>query len=99
MQTLINKNIFIAVLLSLLPAIAMAQVKIHGKVTDTADGQPMEFVTVRIAGTATGTQTNRTGDYNLSCPATDSIKIIFSFIGYREEARTFINPKVTSPST
>ncbi len=93
MQTLINKNIFIAVLLSLLPAITMAQVKIHGKVTDTADGQPMEFVTVRIAGTATGTQTNRTGDYNLSCPATDSIKIIFSFIGYREEARTLYKPK------
>lgn len=47
---------------------AQAQVKIHGKVTD-ADNNPLEFVTVRVAGTATGTTTGLEGNYQLSAAA------------------------------
>lgn len=45
--------LFIAIL-SVLPV--NAQVSIHGKVTDMEE-KPLEFATVRIAGTAIGTTT------------------------------------------
>ncbi len=69
---------------------AVAAVNIHGKVTD-AENKPVEFVTVKIAGSALGTQTGLEGDYRLSCPESDTIKVVFTCIGYREEARTLIN--------
>ena len=41
---------------------AKKSVKIHGKITD-ANGDPVEFATVRIAGTALGTTSSLEGDY------------------------------------
>ena len=64
---------------------------IHGKVTD-ADNKPVEFVTVRIAGTAIGTNTDIDGTYKLSVHSADTIRVIFSCIGYREIRREFIDP-------
>ena len=75
-----------------LPAIACAQVSIHGKVTDM-DSQPMEFVTVRIAGTALGTTTGLDGSYRISAPQTDTLIVVFSCIGYEELRRQLIHPK------
>lgn len=73
-------------------AVASAQVSIHGKITDDAN-KPVEFVTVKIAGTAIGTQSNLQGDFRLSAPQADTIKVVFTCIGYREESRTLIKPK------
>ncbi|MCM1077245.1 MAG: carboxypeptidase-like regulatory domain-containing protein [Bacteroides sp.] len=67
-----------------------AQVKIHGKITDN-NGEPIEFATVRVAGTAIGTTSGLDGDYALSCPAADTITIHFSCIGFREETRRLID--------
>ena len=53
-----------------------AQVKIHGKVTDQ-NNEPVEFVTVRIGGTAIGTNSGLEGEYSLTCPAADTITVHF----------------------
>lgn len=71
---------------------AQAQVKIHGKVTD-ADNNPLEFVTVRVAGTATGTTTGLEGNYQLSAAQQDTIKLVFTCIGYKEVERQLIDTK------
>ena len=52
--------LFIAIL-SVLPV--NAQVSIHGKVTDMEE-KPLEFATVRIAGTAIGTTSSAERYYN-----------------------------------
>ena len=46
---------------------AYAAVKIHGKVTED-NNEPLEFVTVRIAGTAIGATSGLDGTYVLSAP-------------------------------
>lgn len=86
-------NIFFALILCLFPAAAaFAQVKIHGKVVDQQN-DPLEFVTVRVDGTAIGTTTGRDGTYKLSVPETDTLRVVFSFIGYNDVKRQVINPK------
>ena len=87
------KNIgLLFLLLLILPSAVLAQVRIHGKVTDI-DNKPVEFVTVQIAGTAIGTTTNLDGDYSLSAPQSDTIRVVFTCIGYREERRTLFDAK------
>ena len=73
---------------------AEAQVKVHGKVTDM-QGDALEFVTVRIAGTAIGTNTGLDGTFKLSCPtpANDTLTVVFTSIGYEELRRQLIHPK------
>lgn len=73
---------------------AEAQVKIHGKVTDM-QGDALEFVTVRVAGTAIGTNTGLDGTFKLSCPtpANDTLTVVFTSIGYEELRRQLIHPK------
>lgn len=68
-----------------------AQVKISGKVVD-AENQPIEFATVRIAGTAIGTNTGLNGSYSLSVAKQDTIEVIFSCIGYKEHKQKLIKP-------
>ncbi len=81
----------IILILSFIPLVsAAANVNLHGKVTDESN-KPLEFVNVRIAGTALGTSTGLNGDYRLSCPASDTIVVVFSSIGYIEEKRTLID--------
>ncbi len=71
-------------------ASGVSQVKIHGKVTD-ADNKPIEFVTVRVAGTMTGTTTGLEGDYSLTAACQDTITVVFSCIGYKEVERKLID--------
>lgn len=67
-------------------------VKISGKVIDREDN-PVEFATVRVAGTAIGTNTDLKGNYSLTVAAADTIEIKFSCIGFREASHKLINPK------
>ena len=69
-----------------------AQVKLSGKVTDE-NGSPIEFASVRIDGTAIGTNTDTKGDYALSVPQRDTVMVIFSCIGYSDVRRRLIEPK------
>lgn len=68
-----------------------AQVRIHGKVTHGDDNEPLEFATVRVAGTAIGVTTDLQGGYSLTAPESDTIKVVFSCMGYHESKRTLID--------
>lgn len=67
-------------------------VRIHGKITD-GDNRAMEFVTVRVAGTAIGTMSGLDGDYSLSAAEADTITVVFTCIGYKEQQRQLVDAK------
>ncbi|HEY8783273.1 MAG TPA: TonB-dependent receptor [Mucilaginibacter sp.] len=54
--------------------------QITGKVTSSDDGSAMAGVSVKIKGTAAGTQTDVNGVFKLSVPT--NATLVFSFIGY-----------------
>ena len=78
-----------------------SQVKITGKVIDAA-GEPIEFATVRLVGTAVGTNTDTKGQYELTVPKADTIMVEFTCLGYstvtrqliKSEGTVTINPKL-----
>ena len=92
----VNKMLrFRYILLLVLAAAAMtagAQVKISGKVTNE-ENEPIEFATVRVAGTAIGVNTNLDGDYTINVAKRDTIEIVFNCIGYKELKRQLVKPK------
>lgn len=88
----ISFRIFLLSVLSLVCQLSVAQVSIHGKVSDM-DNQPLEFVTVRIAGTAIGTTTGLDGSYRMSAPQSDTLTVVFTCIGYEELRRQLVKPK------
>ena len=65
-------------------------VKFSGKVTNK-EGEPVEFATVSVAGTAIGTTTDLKGDYSLSVAKADTITLVFKCIGFREVKRKMID--------
>ena len=67
-------------------------VKISGKVIDNED-KPIEFGTVRVAGTALGTNTNLKGDYTLTIAQKDTIEMEFSCVGFKTVKHKLVNPK------
>jgi Outer membrane receptor proteins, mostly Fe transport len=91
-----KKAIYIIIILILFPMVMLAQgkVTILGKVTN-GDGSnsPVEFATVRIGGTAIGTNTGLDGTFKLTCPSSDTIRVHVACIGFAEESRTLIQPK------
>lgn len=87
----ITKRLYILSLLLLIATAGYAQVKIFGKVID-AEEKPIEFATVRIAGTAVGATTGLDGSYSLSVAESDTIEIVFSCIGYKEHKQKLISP-------
>lgn len=71
---------------------AAAAVKITGIVTDEKN-EPLEFATIRIKGTAIGSTSGLDGKYTISAPDADTIRVVFSCIGYEESNRKLIEPK------
>lgn len=67
-------------------------VKITGRVRDQED-KPIEFATVRVAGTAIGTNTDLEGRYALSVAEKDTIEVVFSCIGFKTVTHTALKPK------
>lgn len=86
------KTYILFLLIALTAIAAGAQVKIRGKITDP-ENQPVEFATVRIAGTAIGATSGLEGEFSLACPPADTITVVFSCIGFREEKRRLIDAK------
>lgn len=66
--------------------------KIHGKITDQEE-KPVEFATIRIAGTSIGTNSDLEGYYSLSVAPKDTLEIFFSCIGFKNVTRRLIDPK------
>lgn len=83
------KRYSILILFALALLQAVSQVNISGRVTDR-ENSPIEFATVRVGGTALGTTTGLEGRYSLSVAPRDTIEVIFSCIGYKEEKRTLV---------
>lgn len=73
-------------------AIQAQNIRISGKVIDNED-KPVEFATVRIAGTAIGTNTDLQGMYSLSLAPKDTIDVVFSCIGFKEARQRLLSPK------
>lgn len=84
----------IIILLSLLaiPSALRAAVRIHGNVTDE-NNEPLEFVSVRVKGTAVGATTGLDGTFQLAVAEADTIRLVFTCIGYQEANRRLIDPK------
>ena len=55
---------------------------ITGKVTDAANGQPVQSVTVTVKGTNTSTQTNQEGNFSILASSTDIL--VFSSVGFAQ---------------
>src|SRR5690606_37040775 len=60
--------------------IAESAIDIRGRVTG-ADGAPLTGVSIRLAGTTTGTTSNENGQYILTVPDGTGM-LIFSYVGY-----------------
>lgn len=83
--------IYIYTVFAVLCSFAKGPVKISGLITD-AENEPLEFVTVKIAGKALGTSSGLDGRYTLTVPESDTIRIVFSCIGFEESRRRLIDP-------
>ena len=90
----IFNKIFLFFLLLLTAITTMAQVKITGTVVDEK-GQPIEFATVKIAGTAIGVNTDTKGRYEISAPTRDTVMVVFSCLGYSTVRRQLLKPTGT----
>lgn len=71
-----------------------ASVKITGQITDE-NNEPLEFATIKIAGTAVATTSDLEGRYTLSAPDSDTIRVVFTCIGYEDAKRRLVEPKGT----
>jgi len=71
---------------------AGGSVKIGGLITDE-NNEPLEFATVRIAGKSLGTTSGLDGKYSITVPEADTIRVVFSCIGYEESTRRLIGAK------
>lgn len=70
------------ILLVLTTMVASAQVHLYGKVTDEF-GQPMEVAHVRVGKGTIGTVTNFKGEYELKVSESDTLRVIFTSLGYK----------------
>ncbi|MCI7272892.1 TonB-dependent receptor [bacterium] len=55
-------------------------------------GQPIELATVRVTGQNALTMTNLKGEYSLWCQSTDSVRVVYSMIGYETRRRLLRSP-------
>ncbi len=85
----------IALIVCLVPLVAQGgRIVVKGMVSDV-NRKPIEFVTVRVAGSATGTYTGSDGRYSFSCDDADTVEVVFSCIGYEDVRRKLIDPHGT----
>lgn len=90
-QQIQRKSLKISVLLMILlfsglknNAESVAKFTISGYVKDASNGEMLLGVTVRVAGTGTGTTTNQFGFYSLSL-IPDEYNLVYSFVGYKSD--------------
>ena len=94
MKTIYKKLLF---LLLLLPFCVLAQNTFSGKVLDKISGQPIPGVNINIQGGTIGTTTDFDGNFLLS-NVKKGDTVVFSFIGYKNEAIVFNNQKTITIS-
>ena len=70
---------------------AQQRTHIFGMVEDDT-GQPIELATVRVTGQNALTMTNLKGEYSLWCQSADSVRVVYSMIGYETRRRLLRSP-------
>lgn len=58
---------------------------VTGKVTDVLSNKPVELVTVYVKGGTSAVESSANGRYLTNVPAGEKFKLVFRFVGYREE--------------
>lgn len=71
--------------------LAQQRTRIFGTVKDDT-GQPIELATVRVTGQNALTMTNLKGEYSLWCQSADSVRVVYSMIGYETRRRLLRSP-------
>jgi TonB-dependent SusC/RagA subfamily outer membrane receptor len=79
------------------PAAAQTTGQITGRVTDAANGQPLDQVNIIVVGTQFATTTNAEGRYTLRRPPLGAIAIRALRIGYGEQKKS-VTVSVNEPS-
>ena len=94
MKTIYKKLLF---LFLLLPFCAFSQNAVKGIVLDNGSGQPITGVNINIQGTSNGVSTDFDGKFQIPNVKVGD-KIVFSFVGYKNEIVTFNNQKTLTVS-
>jgi len=74
-----------------------AQVRLHGTVTNEL-GEPMDIVHVRLLRGSIGTLTDFKGEYELIVPDSDTLRVIFTSLGYRRQEKV-VNTRQVKANT
>ncbi len=84
---------FTTIICTLLCVVTLnATIRITGLITDE-NNEPLEFATVRIEGTAIGATSGLDGRYMVSAPDADTIRVIYTCIGYDDVRRKLVDAK------
>ncbi|WP_128547571.1 TonB-dependent receptor [Larkinella soli] len=70
------------------PEASRSVVTVSGYVHERGSREALIGVSVYLPGTSTGTTTNTYGFYSLTLPAQDSLRLVFSFVGYEPVQQT-----------
>ena len=85
-------KILLSLFLLISTGLSAQKVQITGVVTDI-ENKPLDFVSISIEGTTSGSFTNGLGKYMIQASKGDSATIVFSLLGYKTTTRKI--PKVT----
>ena len=88
----------VALVVMILSFPAWGGIKITGLITDE-NNKPLEFATIKIQGTALGTTSGLDGTYTLTAPEADTIRVVYSCLGYETSKRRLIDQKPGSKVT
>lgn len=81
----------IVFLLSAITNVMAQKAVVYGKVTDER-GEPLDVVHIRLSKGSIGTLSNFKGEYSLNVPESDTLRIIFTSLGYKRVERV-VNTK------
>lgn len=80
---------------STLSLLGAERVRLYGTVTDEV-GQPLEMVHIRLTRGAIGTLSSFKGEYTLDVPDSDTLRVIFTSLGYKRVEQVVNTRAVTA---
>ncbi|MEI7735508.1 MAG: TonB-dependent receptor [Ferruginibacter sp.] len=93
-----NKLLLLFTMLFVIPFSLLAQNKtVKGKVTDES-GAPLTGVNVIVKSTKKGTQTDKDGAFSIQVPATGTVELIISSVGYAAKTVTVTGSETVAVS-
>lgn len=70
-------------------AFSQQKAKVYG-VIKNEEGNPIDYVSIMVAGTSNGVRTGNTGFYLIEIPAGVSTTLTYSFVGYETQTTTIV---------